>query len=168
MIRRRRCCHQCRVTTRHEKPGKMRVHLENLEISWNFEKCNKNHGKMINLAGTKKLPMTSRFISWKFWEKNGPEKESTKLLKYCVNISVRNSVRVFNLEYSWNGQFFIQIKLSKFAYLYSKQLRNYFKIMRNNEKNTWKYKEKNLEKSCKSHGIFQSGKVRTLQWHWQY
>ena len=28
------------------KPGKMRVHLENLEISWNFEKFNKNHGKM--------------------------------------------------------------------------------------------------------------------------
>ena len=29
------------------KPGKMRVHLENLEISWNFEKFNKYHGKMI-------------------------------------------------------------------------------------------------------------------------
>ena len=27
-------------------PGKMRVHLENLEISWNFEKFNKYHGKM--------------------------------------------------------------------------------------------------------------------------
>ena len=25
---------------------KMRVHLENLEISWNFEKINKYHGKM--------------------------------------------------------------------------------------------------------------------------
>ena len=32
-----------RVLTR---PGKMRVHLENLEISWNFEKFNKYHGKM--------------------------------------------------------------------------------------------------------------------------
>ena len=34
-----------RVPTRPGKPGKMRVHLENLEI-WNFEKINKNHGKM--------------------------------------------------------------------------------------------------------------------------
>ena len=36
----------CRVPTRPGKPGKMRVHLENLEISWNFEKFNKYHGKM--------------------------------------------------------------------------------------------------------------------------
>ena len=28
------------------KTWKMRVHLENLEISWNFEKFNKYHGKM--------------------------------------------------------------------------------------------------------------------------
>ena len=35
-----------RVPTRPRKPGKMRVHLENLEISWNFEKFNKYHGKM--------------------------------------------------------------------------------------------------------------------------
>ena len=35
-----------RVPTRPGKPGKMRVHLENLEISWNFEKFNKYHGKM--------------------------------------------------------------------------------------------------------------------------
>ena len=36
-----------RVPTRPGKPGKMTVHLE---ISWNFEKFNKYHGKM-----TKKL-----------------------------------------------------------------------------------------------------------------
>ena len=36
----------CRVPTRPGKPGKMRVHLENLEISWNFVKFNKYHGKM--------------------------------------------------------------------------------------------------------------------------
>ena len=36
-----------RVPTRPGKPGKMRVHLENLEISWNFEIFNKNHGKII-------------------------------------------------------------------------------------------------------------------------
>ena len=36
----------CRVPTRPGKPGKLRVHLENLEISWNFEKFNKYHGKM--------------------------------------------------------------------------------------------------------------------------
>ena len=42
-----------RVPTRPGKPGKMRVRLENLEISWNFEKFNKNHGKMIwNLEKT--------------------------------------------------------------------------------------------------------------------
>ena len=35
-----------RVPTRPGKPGKMRVQLENLEISWNFEKFNKYHGKM--------------------------------------------------------------------------------------------------------------------------
>ena len=35
-----------RVPTRPGKPGKMRVHMENLEISWNFEKFNKYHGKM--------------------------------------------------------------------------------------------------------------------------
>ena len=35
---------QNRVPTRPGKPGKMRVHLENLEISWNFEKFNKYHG----------------------------------------------------------------------------------------------------------------------------
>ena len=34
-----------RVPTRAGKPGKMRVHLETLEISWNFEKINKYHGK---------------------------------------------------------------------------------------------------------------------------
>ena len=37
---------QGRVPTQPGKPGKMRVHLENLEISWNFEKFNKYHGKM--------------------------------------------------------------------------------------------------------------------------
>ena len=36
---------QTRVPTRPGKPGKMRVHLENLEMSWNFEKFNKYHGK---------------------------------------------------------------------------------------------------------------------------
>ena len=44
------CCTESdiefRVPTRPGKPGKMRVHLENLEISWNFEKFNKYHGKM--------------------------------------------------------------------------------------------------------------------------
>ena len=34
-----------RVPTRPAKPGKMRVHLENQEISWIFEKFNKYHGK---------------------------------------------------------------------------------------------------------------------------
>ena len=41
--------HKTRVPTRpgkRGKPGKMRVHLENLEISWNFEKINRYHGKM--------------------------------------------------------------------------------------------------------------------------
>ena len=42
---------------------KMRVHLENLEISWNFEKFNKYHGKMTwnlgkNLVATKNSPLT--------------------------------------------------------------------------------------------------------------
>ena len=32
--------------TRPGKPRKLKVHLENLEISWNFEKFNKYHGKM--------------------------------------------------------------------------------------------------------------------------
>ena len=42
-----------RIPTRPGKPGKMRVHLENLEISWNFEKFHTNHGKMIeNLEKT--------------------------------------------------------------------------------------------------------------------
>ena len=36
-----------RVPTQPGKPGKIRVHLGNLEISWNFEKFNKYHGKMI-------------------------------------------------------------------------------------------------------------------------
>ena len=36
-----------RVPTWPGKPGKMRVHLENLEISLNFKKFNKYHGKMI-------------------------------------------------------------------------------------------------------------------------
>ena len=49
VVRNAVCYHkQCslRVPTRPGKPGKMRVHLENLEISWNFEKFNKYHGKM--------------------------------------------------------------------------------------------------------------------------
>ena len=29
-----------------EKLGRMRVHLENLEISWNFENFKRNHGKV--------------------------------------------------------------------------------------------------------------------------
>ena len=32
-----------RVPIRPGKPRKMKVHLENLEISWKFEKFNKNH-----------------------------------------------------------------------------------------------------------------------------
>ena len=35
-----------RVPTFTGKPEKMRVHLENLEKSWNFAKNNKNHGKI--------------------------------------------------------------------------------------------------------------------------
>ena len=35
-----------KVPTRPGKPGKIRVHLENLEISWNFEKFNKYRGKL--------------------------------------------------------------------------------------------------------------------------
>ena len=35
-----------RVPTFTGKPGKMRVHLENLEKSLNFAKNNKNHGKI--------------------------------------------------------------------------------------------------------------------------
>ena len=56
--------HYCdiRVPTRPGKPGKMRVHLENLEISWNFENFNKYHGKIIktckNFLATKNLPLT--------------------------------------------------------------------------------------------------------------
>ena len=34
------------VPTLPGKPGKITVHLENLEISWNFEKFNNYHGKM--------------------------------------------------------------------------------------------------------------------------
>ena len=37
----------CRVPTRPGKPGKIGVHLENLEISWNFDKFNKYHGQMV-------------------------------------------------------------------------------------------------------------------------
>ena len=55
-------CDLCRVPTRPGKPGKMRVHLENLEISWNFEIFNKYHGKIIktwkNLLTTKNFPLT--------------------------------------------------------------------------------------------------------------
>ena len=36
-----------RVPTLPGKPGKMRVRLKNLEISWNFENFNKYHEKMI-------------------------------------------------------------------------------------------------------------------------
>ena len=36
-----------RVPTRPGKPEKMRVYLENLELSWNFVKFNKNPGKII-------------------------------------------------------------------------------------------------------------------------
>ena len=42
------------------QPGKMRVHLENLEI-WNFEKFNKYHGKMtwnLGKLATKNSPLT--------------------------------------------------------------------------------------------------------------
>ena len=42
----KKVCILSRVPTRPGKPGKMRVHLENLEISWNFEKFNKYHGNM--------------------------------------------------------------------------------------------------------------------------
>ena len=57
-----------RVPTQPGKPGKMRVHLENLEISWNFVKFNKYHGKMTcnleNFVATKKnSPRTPRFGS---------------------------------------------------------------------------------------------------------
>ena len=46
--------------------------------------------------------------------------------------------------------FFVQMKLNKFAYIYSKPLGNHtLKIM----KNTWKFTKNNLEKSWKYHGI---------------
>ena len=42
------CLRGClRVPTRPGKPGKIRVHLENLQIVCNFENFNKCHGKMI-------------------------------------------------------------------------------------------------------------------------
>ena len=43
------------------------------------------------------------------------------------------------------------MKLKKFAYLYSKPLGNH--TFKNNEKNTWKFTLKNLEKSWKYRGI---------------
>ena len=70
------------------KPGKMRVHLENLEISWNFEKFNKNHGKMIwDLEKT-------------WWTLKIPP---INLLNYLNRLEGR----AINLEYNWNGQFFV-------------------------------------------------------------
>ena len=51
-----------RVPTRPGKLGKMRVHLENLEISWNFEKLinikEKWHETWKNLVATKYSPLT--------------------------------------------------------------------------------------------------------------
>ena len=62
------------------------------------------------------------------------------------------------LEYSWSGQFFVQMKLSKFVDLYSKQLGNHFK---DNEKIPG-----NLLENLKNHGkvieFYQSGKMGTL------
>ena len=50
-----------RVPTQPGKPGKMRVHLENLEI-WNFEKFNnimeKWHETWKNWVATKNSPLT--------------------------------------------------------------------------------------------------------------
>ena len=55
--------------------------------------------------------------------------------------------------------FFVQMKLNKFAYLYSKPLGNHtLKIMEKIPGNLLK----NLEKSWKYHGICQSEKVGTL------
>ena len=49
------------------------------------------------------------------------------------------------------------MKLNKFAYLYSKPLRNpTLKIMEKNGEKTWKFTKKNLEKSWKYHGILLS------------
>ena len=38
-----------RVSTRTEKPGKIIVHLENLELSWNFEKFTKYDKKLYEI-----------------------------------------------------------------------------------------------------------------------
>ena len=69
------------------QPGKMRVHLENLEMTWNFENFNKYRGKWQktwkNLVGTKNSPL----LPWN-------NTKFTKLLK--------EKWRFTNLEYNWN------------------------------------------------------------------
>ena len=54
-----------RVPTRPGEPGNMRVHLENMEKTWNFEKFNGCHGIWYetykNWVTTKHSPLTPRF-----------------------------------------------------------------------------------------------------------
>ena len=52
-----------RVPTRPRKPGKMRVHLENLEISWNFENFNMSH---FAYACKMRYPLNLVLESWEY------------------------------------------------------------------------------------------------------
>ena len=130
-----------RVSTRPGKPGKIRVHLENLKISWNFENFNRNHGKMI----------------WNL------EKNWVCTKNPLLNLN-RLEGRFINLEYNWNGQFFVQMKIGKFVDVNQNNLEITFKIMKKIPGNLLE----NLEKiTWKSHGILsvrKSGNPDLILW----
>ena len=129
---------ETRVPTRLGKPWKMRVHLKNLEISWNFEKFNKNH---------------------ETWKKTGwVIKFPPNPLKYLNHLEGR----FINLEYNWNGQFLIQMKIGKFVDVNQNNLEITLKIMKKYLEIYWK--------TWKNHGkvmeFCKSEKVGTLTPSW--
>ena len=62
-----------------------------------------------------------------------------------LNYLNRLEGRFINLEYNWNGKFFVQMKIDKFVDVSQNNLENTFKIMMKNLEIYWK--------TWKNHGI---------------
>ena len=76
-----------------------------------------------------------------------------------LNYLNRLEGRLINLEYNWNGQFFVQMKIGKFVDVNQNNLEITFKIMKTIPEIYWK----TWENHGKIMEFCQSGKVRTLR-----
>ena len=128
------------------KPGKMGRHFPVRESQGIFEptgKVRENDTKYWKIQGISKKYYLLFLVIFKWtvyylltWTKLSVKNQNLKkywksqgilLVQKSGSHGYKYSWRFVNLEYSWKGQFFVQMKVKKFTDLYSKQVGNYFK-----------------------------------------